>query len=210
MLRIFSIVFSVLYLTGCKDRNTISFSDNLEVKLDLEKVVIINDGDSSITYFKIKISNNNTKSIVFMDNSLVEKWKSKKEGLKEGFYLKNVKNDSIIILGIDNYYFYEVPRSYKGYLFLGAIDLKYAEEKKDSILFKKNLSQYLLEYNGKNLDLEKVVKSDYISELDYKEFIKRKKHVLPYKDSLALSIPLSVSVKYVRKTPVSKNEWANL
>jgi hypothetical protein len=184
-----------------------------ESKLDfnIEKIVIINSMERSVTYFKVKISNLTENNIVLLDNSLVDNFTKDIKPQKTGFYLKNVKNDSLITLGIDNNYYYEIGAKKSGFCFIAAANLKNSWLEKDSLLLKKMLSNYQLEYNGKTLDLNSIKKSKYNSQHNYNNFMKRKDSLTPYKDSISIELPIEkLNIKYLTKMPISQEEWNKL
>lgn len=199
----------IFFFGGCKKEP----KDQIELvkpNLNLEKIIVINLKEVCLTYFKVEVENNNNKTIIFLDNSLKEHHIKKLSPRKTGFYLKNINNDSLITLGIDNYYFYEVGAKKRGYCFLGAIDIDQSFEEKDSLLLKNTLSNYILEYNGKTLDLNHIEKSTYINQNHYDEFIKRKNTFIPFVDSLSILIPKNIKIKYLNNLPTSKEEWDKL
>lgn len=179
-------------------------------KLKVEKIIVFNNRENSLVYFKTYIANNNNKTIVFLDNSLEENYLKCQKFQKKGFYLKNISNDSLITLGIDNYYFYEVGAKKSGYCFLGAVNIKKSYNQKDSLLLRKMISNYTMEYNGKKLNLNKIEKSKYISQYDYDEFNRRKSNFIPFRYNLSVSIPKNIIIKYIDNMPTTKEGWDKL
>lgn len=200
-------IFLVYSLIDCSKSKNNKLSIITKPNFNVEKIVVINNADISSTYFKAKITNPNDTTIVFLDNSIIEYVGGMKKPTKTGFYLRNIENDSLITLGIDNYYFYEVGAKRTGYCFIGAANLKYSYNEKDTLLLKKSLTNYVLEYNGKKLDLNKIAKTKYISQYYYDEFIKRKNNFIPFRDSLSISIPKNIKIKYVDNMPTTKEQW---
>jgi hypothetical protein len=179
-------------------------------KLEIEKIIVFNNRDNSLVSFKTKLTNDNEKTMVFLDNSIKEHYIKNIKPQKTGFYLKNNKNDALITLGIDNYYFYEIAGKKNDYLFITAVNMKNSYNQKDSLLLRKMISNYTLEYNGKKLDLNRIEKTNYISQNAFDEFIKRKNNFIPFKDSISVSIPKNVKIRYLNDMPVSEDEWDKL
>ena len=202
--------FLLVIIFGCTKKSNVKSSINTKIIFSIEKVIIINRAESSTTYFKVKITNPNNTTIILLDNSLKEYSIKRLKLQKTGFYLKNIKNDSLVTLGIDNYYFYEVGAKKNGFCFMGAINLKNSYNQKDSLLLRKMISNYLLEYNGKNLNLNSIKKSNYISQTYFDEFNKSKSNYIPYIDSLSISIPNNIEIKYINNMPITKEEWNKL
>jgi hypothetical protein len=206
------IIFSLLstfFFGSCKKE----LKDKIKLEkptIRLEKIIVINLDEICITYFKVKIENKNNKAIILLDNSLKEYSIKRLNPQKTGFYLKNIKNDSLVTLGIDNYYFYEVGAKKSGFCFIGATNLKNSFNQKDSLLLRKMISNHLLEYNGKNLNLNSIKKSNYISQSYFDEFNKSKSNYIPYIDSLSILIPNNVKIKYINNMPITKEEWDKL
>lgn len=206
---IFFCLLSTFFLGSCKKE----LKDTIKLEkptIRLEKIIVINLDEICITYFKVKIENKNNKAIILLDNSLKEYSIKRLKPQKTGFYLKNIKNDSLVTLGIDNYYFYEVGAKKNGFCFIGASNLKFSYSQKDSLLLRKMISNHLLEYNGKNLNLNSIKKSNYISQSYFDEFNNSKNNYIPYIDSLSISIPNNVEIKYINNMPITKKEWDKL
>jgi hypothetical protein len=206
MKNLIKVLIPVLFLLiSCNKKQNLS--KTTKPIFQFEKVIVVNLNEVCLTYFKIKVINENQNSIIILDNSL-KKYQSKRlNPEKTGFYLKNVNNDSIITLGIDNYNFYEVGPKTNDYLFIGATNMKNSFKEKDSILFTKSLSNFLLEYNGKKLDLKSIEKSNYINQNAFDEFTKRKNTFIPFKDSLSITIPKNIKIKYCNNLPTNREEW---
>lgn len=210
-IKIITLVIILLSFTNCKNKDDIKKQDRGDIKFSFEKVVVVNLNEVCITYFKVKVENTKDSAIILMDNSLLEFRQKRLKPEKKGFYLRNAKNDSLVALGIDNNFFYEVGSKRSGYLFIAASNMKNSFEQKDSITFKKDLSDYLLEYNGKKLELNKIPKSKYISDTDYKKFEMSKDSFIPYKESISIKIPEKrLSVKYLNEMPITKEQWDDL
>ncbi|MFH6988387.1 hypothetical protein ACHRVW_11635 [Flavobacterium collinsii] len=201
----------LIVLIGCKNREKEIKSESVKLDFNLDKVVIVNLNEVCITYFKIKINNPSNSPVILLDNSLTEYFSLKLKATKTGFYLKNKENDSIIPLGIDNYNFIEVKPKSNNFYFIGAKDLNHSFKTKDSLLLKRALSNYVLEYNGKKLNLVSIKKSKYISKLDFENFHKRKENYIPYKDSVSIGIPVNIlKFKYLNENPIYRDEWNKL
>lgn len=206
---LFICLLSAFFLGSCKEE--LNGKNKLEkLTIRLEKIIVINLNEICITYFKVKIENKNNKAIILLDNSLEEYLTKRLKPQKTGFYLKSIKNDSLVTLGIDNYYFYEIGAKKNGFCFIGAINLKNSYNQKDSLLLRKMISNHLLEYNGKNLNLDSIKKSNYISQSYFDKFNKSKSNYVPYIDSLSISIPNNVKIKYINNMPITKEEWDKL
>ena len=210
MKNIFLIAVLIIFLSSCekqlnKKKNIIKIP-----KFKVEKIIVFNQRENSLIYFKTHITNENDKSVVFLDNSLKKHSTINTDLIKNGFYLKNIKNDSIISLGIDNYYFYEIGAKKSNYCFIGAVNLKNSFVEKDSLLLRQMITNYLLEYNGKNLNLNEIKKTIYINQKAYNEFTKRKNEVIPFIDSLSIVIPKNIKIKYMNNMPITSEEWDNL
>lgn len=206
---IYFILLFTFFFSSCKRDNNAKISIVNPV-IKLEKIIVVNLDEICVTYFKVKIENKNSNTIILLDNSLKEYSLKRLKPQKTGFYLKNIKNDSLVTLGIDNYYFYEVGAKNNGVCFIGAINLKNSYNQKDSLLLRKMVSNHLLEYNGKNLNLNSIKKSNYISKSYFDEFNKRKSNFIPYVDSLSISIPNNVEIKYINNMPITREEWNKL
>lgn len=181
------------------------------LKISLKKVVVVDLKEICLTYFKVEIENPNDKTVILMDNNLSEIRQKGLKGEENGFYLKSKTNDSLIMLGIDNNYFYNIGPQKKGYLFIAARNLKGSENKNDSLAFKSNLAKFNLEYNGKKLDLDKIPKSKYITAKAYNDFIELKRYSIPYKGILSEQIPeKDLPLKYINELPITMEEWNNL
>ena len=200
----------VLFFVSCKKEQNNSQIKLVNPNIKLEKIIVINLNEVCVTYFKVKLENKNNNTFILLDNSLKEYHLKRLNPQKTGFYLKNIKNDSLITLGIDNYHFYEVDAKKSGFCFIGAVNFKKSFEERDSLLLRKLISNYILEYNGKKLDLNKIEKTNYISQNAFDEFIKRKNNFIPFKDSLTIPIPKNIKIKYLNYMPVSEEEWNNL
>ena len=202
------IIALFLIFISCNKKKEINIIIN--PKIQLEKIIVINLNEVCITYFKVQVNNGNQKIVVFLDNSLKEYQLKKLKPEKKGFYLKNIPTDSIITLGIDNYSFYEVGAEKSGSFFIGAINVENSFKQKDSLVFKKSISSYVLEYNGKKLDFNKIEKTNYINKNSYDDFIKRKRNLIPFTDSLSIIIPKNIKVNYYNRLPSSQEEWDKL
>ena len=207
-IKIITLVIILLSFTNCKNKDDVKKQDSGDIKFSFEKVVVVNLNEVCVTYFKIKVDNTKDSAIILMDNSLLEFRQKRLKPEKKGFYLRNTKNDSLVALGIDNNFFYKVNGKKSGYIFIAAANMKNSFERKDSVAFKKSLSDYLLEYNGKKLDLNKIPRSKYISETDYKKFEMSKDNFIPYKENISIKIPeKGLSVKYLNEMPITKEQW---
>lgn len=201
----------LIVLISCTDKKKNIKSKQVKLDFNLEKVVIVNLNEVCVTYFKIKINNPSNSPVILLDNSLIESFSLKLKATKTGFYLKNKENDSIIPLGIDNYYFIEVKPKSNDFYFIGAKDFNHSFKTKDSLLLKKALSNYVLEYNGKKLNLATIKKSKYISQHNFENFNIRKKNCIPYTDSISMGIPVNIlKLKYLNENPIYRNEWDGL
>lgn len=109
------IIIILSFFISCKKKQELNLKKDepnfikiVKPLLKLDKIIVINQKEICVTYFKVKIENKNNSSIILLDNSLIENHMKKMKPHKGGFYLKNLNNNSLITLGIDNYYFYEV------------------------------------------------------------------------------------------------------
>lgn len=201
-----------LFLLGsCENKKVATTQESCDLKINLEKVIVINLNEDCVTYFKVKVENPNDSTIVLLDNSLSEYRQKELKPEKKGFYLRDIENDSLVTLGIGNDFFYEIGSKRNGYCFIAAPNLKDSFEKKDSLSFKKRLANYVLEYNGEKLNLNKIAKSKYISVSNYDNFIKSKDKFIPYKKKISIKIPKDIlNIKYLNEMPVSQEQWDKL
>lgn len=202
----------ILFLfTSCKKKEEQNSSNILKIHFNLEKIIVVNINEASMTFFKIKVRNDNQNTIILYDNSLSEFRRKKMPFKKMGFYLRNIKNDSLIMLSIDENYFYEVPGKKSNYFFLETLNLKKSFSQKDSLKLKKTLSNYVLEYNGKNLNIDNIKRSPHINQSYYNSFIERKETFIPFIDNIVISeLKDKIKMKYLDKLPIKKDEWDNL
>lgn len=207
---IVSILIILSFFISCKKNADLNLNKTVKPCFNLEKIIVVNLNEGSMTFFKIYLKNNNENSVILLDNNLSKFQAKRVETIKKGFYLRNIKNDSIIMLNIDNDYFYEIGGKTNGFCFLGTSNLKNSFTQKDSIKLRKLLLNYTLEYNGKDLNLNKIKKSPYTSQSYYKRFIERKEKLIPFNDSLFISIPVNIKIKYLNYMPITKMEWDNL
>jgi len=204
------IIFFSFFISCKKSANT-NFKKIIEPQMKLEKIIIVNLNEVSITFFKIRLKNDNESNIIFQDNNLSEFRKKRLKPNKTGFYLKNTKNDSLIMLGIDSYYFYEIIGKKSEYFYVGTSNLRNSFNEKDSLKLRKLFSNFVLEYDGKMLNLDEIKKSSYISQTYYDDFIKRKNKLIPINEKLTISIPSEViEIKYIKELPITKNKWDSL
>ena len=201
------IVFLVV-VSSCKDKEKTEEYKKVKLDFNLEKVIVINVNEECLTYFKMKISNLSNQEVVLQDNNLMDALDKNFKTEKQGFYLKN--NDKIIPLAIDKYYFFETGKMNSSYYFIGGRDLKFSYNIKDSLEFRKLLTNSVLEYNGKKFDLNKVKKSIYINNNYFERFIKNKDKYVAYIDSVSIKIPESIELKYLNKMPGLPEEWDKL
>lgn len=213
-------IFALVIFINCNNKKEVKLKSsdldgvNLQtenLKVSLKKVVVVDLKEICLTYFKVEVENPNDKTVVLIDNNLSEIRQKGFKAEENGFYLKGKANDSLIMLGISNNYFYSIGPKKKGYLFIAARNLKGSEKKKDSLLFKSNLAKFNLEYNGKKLDLDKIPKSKYISTKVYNDFLKSKRYSIPYKGIISEQIPeKNLPLKYLSELPITTEEWNNL
>lgn len=200
-----------IILNSCVDKKKKIEPKQVKLDFNLEKIVIVNLNEVCVTYLKMKITNPSSYTVVLQDNSLAEYLKRITKTKKKGFYLKNTKNDSILPLGMDNYHFIEIKPNSSNYYFIGAKDLKHSFQAKDSLLLKKILSNYVIEYNGSKFDLNDIKKNKYIGKNNFDKFIKEKSNYITYKDTISLKIPLTnLKLKYLDKNPIYREEWDKL
>ncbi len=207
---IIKLIIAFVFLTSCENKKSIKKEEKFFLKINLEKVIVINLDEVCVTYFKVKVENKKDSIVVLLDNNLNHYRKKRLKPEKEGFYIRNNKNDSLITLGIDNYNFYKIGAKEKGYCYISAINLKHSFLEKDSLLLKKYLSNCVIEYNGKNLDLDKIKKSIDISQKEFDELKKNKNNLIAFKDSLSILIPKTIQFKYLNEMPIQREEWDNL
>ena len=206
MRKTIGITLSILFLVCCKKGSESNQNILVKPELELYKIIVIHNEDISLTFFKLKVSNKNNKSIIFLDNSLKENL----EPEKSGFYLKNNKNDLIIRLGIDSYHVYQFGGKKTGFLYVAGANIRNSFNVKDSLKLRETLSNYTLEYNGKKLDLDIIKKNNYINQKGFDEFQKKKKDLIPVNDSLSIKIPNHILLNYIKDIPTNQNEWDNL
>jgi hypothetical protein len=202
------ILLIICTLNSCVDKQKAIKLEKIKLDFNLEKVVVINLNEVCVTYFKMKITNSSNQEIILQDNSLKDILYQNLRIKKEGFYLNN--NDNIIPLAIDKYYFYEVGPKISGYCFIGTTNIKDSYYVKDSLKLRKIITNSLLEYNGKNFDLNKIKKNNYISDIRFEKFIKNKHNYIAYKDSLSIKIPEKIEIKYIREMPFESEVWDKL
>ena len=204
------LIYLLMLLFSCSKKNKEVKIEQTKIDFYLEKVVVVNLHEVCLTYFKVKTTNRSNQQIVLQDNSLKDLLINPSKIKKEGFYIKSLTDNSKIIpLAIDKYYFYEIGSKANGYCFITALDLKYSYKAKDSLLLKKSLANYQLEYNGKNFDLSKIKKSKYINNNHYERFIKNRNKYVAYKDSMSIRIPKNIEIKYMNEMP-RIDEWDKL
>ncbi|WP_288984311.1 hypothetical protein [uncultured Flavobacterium sp.] len=207
--RLFVLVVFLAFIS-CGERTQNSLCKYIKPKIYVEKIIVYNNGERKVFAFKTKIINQNKKAIIFLDNSLMQLSIEKNRPQKTGFYLRNIKNDSLLMLGIDNYNFYKIGPVSKGYCFIACAGMNDILEEKDSLMFRKTILDYNLEYNGNTLDLNRIKKTDYISQFNYDNFEKDKHGYIPVKDSFKILLSKSINIKYINGLPINQEDWDEL
>ena len=212
MKKIIPLIFTLsLLFNACKEETKKDKSTKVELDFNIEKVIIVNIQGTSITYFKTKITNPSNFSVILMDNSLSEYYPHITNLKREGFFLQNIKTDSIIPLGIDNYHFYELGLKTNGYYYIGGKDLEHSYDMKDSLLLKSDILNYRMTYNGETLDLKNIKKNKYISTGNFERFLTNKNKYIPYKNKLMINIPHdNLKLIYLNEMPIYKKDWDKL
>jgi hypothetical protein len=202
------LILPVLFLIlNCTEKKNIT---NGKLNFELEKIVVINLDESDVTYFKVKVTNPNDQSMILVDNSLMEISKGLSKPIKSGFYLSNKSTDSIVPLGINNYYYQKIPFKSDGYFFISGNFIPKSASAKDSLLLKEYLTNCEIRYDGRNLDLDNLKKSPYVSQTVFDNFINDKKDCKALTGTISIQIPSEIEIKYLSKMPISKMEWDKL
>lgn len=208
MKNIISLLFLLFISCGKKEKKQEQV--DADPIFHIEKIVVINMPEGNKMSFKVKVTNPNDKPLIFLDNNFRNISEAERPS-KKGFYLRNLKNDSIKTLGITYDNFYGIDARKSRYFFMGIRFYKNSYDEKDSLLLKKSLLNYRIEYNGTKLDFNKIKKDDYIPDIVIDNFKKNMHNYIPCKDSIIVGGDLNkLKIKYLNYVPIQQDEWDKL
>lgn len=146
------IAFLVFGVLSCGKKENKVVATRQDVTFKIEKVLVVNDEDICMTYFKLRIKNATGNRLLFSDNVIADLTLA--DSLKNnGFFLEK-QGVQIKRLGSNDYGFMAVAPSSNNVFFLGARRLPLSRNIKDSTLFRKTLGYYTIRYDGSDFEFD--------------------------------------------------------
>ena len=185
--RMFLILCPVI-MFSCQEKQ-LNKSEGLNFKF--EKVIVVDNGEFSTVYFKLKIKNESDSiyTLINLPSRDINNRSKENYDKRIGFYLSKNNTNIPLSLGVETYY--EVKKGFDGYLYLSSTDFDFIEN--DTLELKKELLNYTLNYKG-----------------DFSLMEENKHHLNIVEGEFTIRLPRHIVIRIVDEVPITREEWDSL
>lgn len=184
-------IFLILYpfiMFSCQEKQ-VNKSEGLDFRF--EKVIVVNNGEFSTVYFKLRIRNQSDRiyTLINLPSRDINNRSKENYDKRIGFYLSKDNTNIPLSLGVETYY--KVKEGFDGYFYLGSNDFDFIEN--DTLKLKKELLNYTLNYKGNSSLIEK-----------------NKHHLNIVEGVFTIGLPQNIIIRLVDEVPITREEWDSL